>query len=685
MKNTLYLWLSILKYYIMKNLLLTIAFVLLTIPGVQVYSQSFDEYSWDNILERLLSDEELSAEACSELTEYYCSLKEQPLNINTATTAELSQLLFLTERQIEEIEAYIYIHGAMKSLGELQLIGSLDFDTRQILRHFVLAGDKPAEIERIKWRDVLKYGRNELTVKSDIPLYMRDGFKYHSPEELERYPNRSYLGGRLSHSVRYSFNWHQRIKAGITADKDSGEPLFHRNKTGYDFYSPFFYYSGDGTLRELAIGKFKARFGRGLLFSSAFSTGKSAILNQNGRILEGLQPHSSTSETGYFRGVGMTLGKGHTSMTILAASTPVDATLRGDSVIRSIKTDGMHRTELEWSKKHNVTQQTGGINVRYYYNAFSVGITAVAERFSLPWDGREQSFGISGNWLLNRSLFSTSGEVSFVNGSPALLGSLKLRFLRYYALDLTLRYYSPDYYAHHASSLAESNVSNEAGLLLALTRNTSHLKTCGYLDLFMHPEPRYGASDRSYGIDTRLETDWEAGRSDALYFTARVKSKQKDCKPTGRLEYCITCRFRLRWIHSFRSGAESRTQIYYTRYDFIAEPITHGWALTQSYSKTFFKDKLSLNIQGAAFLTDSYDCNVSVYESGLRYSYNFLTLYGHGLRLGLTVKYKPKTNIQFNLKAGSTCYTDRDEISSSQQRIESNHKEDISIQLITKF
>ena len=47
------------------------------------------------------------------------------------------------------------------------------------------------------------------------------------------------------------------------------------------------------------------------------------------------------------------------------------------------------------------------------------------------------------------------------------------------------------------------------------------------MDLFMHPEPRYGASDRSYGIDTRFEADWEAGRRDALYFTARVNQNRK--------------------------------------------------------------------------------------------------------------------------------------------------------------
>jgi hypothetical protein len=97
------------------------------------------------------------------------------------------------------------------------------------------------------------------------------------------------------------------------------------------------------------------------------------------------------------------------------------------------------------------------------------------------------------------------------------------------------------------------------------------------------------------------------------------------------------------------------------------------------------KQKLDLSITAAAFYTQSYDCRVSVYESGLRYSYNFISLYGKGGRLSATVKYRLNDSMQLNVKAGGTYYLDRDEISSSYQRIDSIHKEDISLQFIAKF
>ena len=233
--------------------------------------------------------------------------------------------------------------------------------------------------------------------------------------------------------------------------------------------------------------------------------------------------------------------------------------------------------------------------------------------------------------------------------------------------------------------MAEGSVQNETGLLMGLTHDSRNLKLSGYIDMFMHPEPKYGASERSNGMDLRAEADWKLGRRDNLYATARFKSKQKDCSYTGQLEYCITGRYRLRWTHNCRNGAELKTQLYYARYDFIAEPISNGWTLTQSYSKSLCKDRLDIDLFAAAFHTDSYDSRISVYEGGLRYAYNFISLYGEGIRMTATLKCNLGKGMKLNLKAGGIYYLDRDEISSAQQRIASNHKEDISVQFISKF
>lgn len=642
-------------------------FALLSCSVTAVYPQFPESDGWESVLETLLSDEELTADALEELSDMYESLHDAPLNINMATRDELSMLPFLTDRQIEDIHAYIYMHGPMLTLGELQLTGSLDYATRQLLRHFVYAGPPLPQKERIKLADVLQNGRTEVVARMDIPLYLRDGFK-----------KGTYLGGRLSHNLRWSFNWHNRIRFGVSADKDAGE-------RGYDFWSPYLFIKDMGILKELAVGNFKAQFGQGLLLGGGFSVGKSMALSSMSRQTQGLRPHSSTGEYGYLRGGGAALGWGHTTFTLLASRTPVDATLKGDTVISSFKEDGYHRTSLELSKKHNVTLGMVAANMRYSFRGLRFGVTAMTESLTVPYKGQRRLSGMSADCSVNRARYSLQAELSLLDSKPALIASQTFRLDNGWTANAVVRHYSPEYMSLHSNAMAESSVQNETGLLAGFAHSGRDLKVSGYADFFMHPEPRYGASAPSNGMDLRMEADWRVGRRDALYATARFKSKQKDCKYTGQLEYCLTGRYRLRWMHDCRSGAQLRMQFFYVRYDFIAEPITNGYALTGSFSHSLLEERLDVDLSAAAFHTQSYDCRVSVYESGFRYSYNFMSLYGKGGRLAVMVRYRLNAAMQLNVKAGGTYYLDRDEISSSHQRIASSHKEDISLQFIAKF
>ncbi len=642
-------------------------FALLSCSVTAVYPQFPESDGWESVLETLLSDEELTADALEELSDMYESLHAAPLNINMATRDELSMLPFLTDRQIEDIHAYIYMHGPMLTLGELQLTGSLDYATRQLLRHFVYAGPPSPQKERIKLADVLQNGRTEVVARMDIPLYLRDGFK-----------KGTYLGGRLSHNLRWSFNWHNRIRFGVSADKDAGE-------RGYDFWSPYLFIKDMGVLKELAVGNIKAQFGQGLLLGGGFSVGKSMALSSMSRQTQGLKPHSSTGEYGYLRGGGAALGWGHTTFTLLASRTPVDATLKGDTVISSFKEDGYHRTSLELSKKHNVTLGMVAANMRYSFRGLRFGLTAMTESLTVPYKGQRRLSGVSTDCSVNRARYSLQVELSLLDSKPALIASQTFRLGNGWTANAVVRHYSPEYMSLHSNAMAESSVQNETGLLAGFAHSGRDLKVSGYADFFMHPEPRYGASAPSNGMDLRMEADWRLGRRDALYATARFKSKQKDCKYTGQLEYCLTGRYRLRWMHDCRSGAQLRMQFFYVRYDFIAEPITNGYALTGSFSHSLLEERLDVDLSAAAFHTQSYDCRVSVYESGFRYSYNFMSLYGKGGRLAVMVRYRLNETMQLNVKAGGTYYLDRDEISSSHQRIASSHKEDISLQFITKF
>ena len=116
----------------------------------------------------------------NELEELSTRLQE-PVNLNTATREQLEQFPFLSDIQIEHLLAYIYIHGQMKTIYELQLIEDMDRQTIQHLLPFVCIkaiNNEPA----FRWKSLLKsaakYGKNEVLTRTDIPFYKRKGYEH---------------------------------------------------------------------------------------------------------------------------------------------------------------------------------------------------------------------------------------------------------------------------------------------------------------------------------------------------------------------------------------------------------------------------------------------------------------------------------------------------------------------------
>lgn len=90
---------------------------------------------WEENIEQLSMDEE-EKNWEDELEELSNRLQE-PVNINVTTKHELEQFPFLSDIQIENILAYVYIHGQMQTIYELQLVEEMDKHTIDLLLPFV--------------------------------------------------------------------------------------------------------------------------------------------------------------------------------------------------------------------------------------------------------------------------------------------------------------------------------------------------------------------------------------------------------------------------------------------------------------------------------------------------------------------------------------------------------------------
>src|SRR5574344_420083 len=255
------------------------------------------ETEWETWLEDIMQDGDFSEDQYEEMYYSLSDMAQNKININTATRQELESLPFLSEMQVMDIMEYIYRHGAMKSINELMSIESIDYSTRQLLQEFLYAGDKPAK-GFPSMHNIITWGKSELSLYSKIPTYKRVGDT----------TGGDYLGFPFKFWTRYSFSYADNVRMGIVASQDAGEPFFaNANKMGFDQYSAFVQLSGMGRVETLVAGRYSIAAGMGLTISSAFSLGKTSMLQNMGRQRNALRPFTSASEIGYLQGVAATI------------------------------------------------------------------------------------------------------------------------------------------------------------------------------------------------------------------------------------------------------------------------------------------------------------------------------------------------------------------------------------------
>ena len=111
----------------------------------QFLSAQASAYTWQDFVEEVADEEYAEQEGWTDAMEELAVLASHPMDINTATREQMKALPFLSEEQIEDIHEYIFLHGGMRSLGELLAISSIDFRTRQFLSLFFTAKIWPSQ------------------------------------------------------------------------------------------------------------------------------------------------------------------------------------------------------------------------------------------------------------------------------------------------------------------------------------------------------------------------------------------------------------------------------------------------------------------------------------------------------------------------------------------------------------
>ncbi len=636
------------------------------------------QHPWEEALADLASTASDDDTNWEELYDVLCDLEQHPVRL---TREELERVPFLSEQQIQHLVEYVDRHGAMLSPGELRLVPSLTPATLRLLPYFIVVGDSHPRDTLPSLRNMARYGRHELFAAAQVPFYERAGDR------------NGYLGYRYRHWLRYDFSYAGRLRLGLVASQDPGEPFFAAgNSTGYDYYSPYLEVRRWGPLEQFIAGRYKMSSALGLLLGNSFSLGKASTLASLGRAATLLRPHTSRSETDYFQGVAATLRLSSVwRLTAFASCRPLDATLNTDGTARTLLTSGYHRTPTEMGKKHNLYEMNGGGRIILQLNRWHAGLTAVYTHLTRELRPNTATlyrrYYPAGSDFLNASTdygyasrhFTFQGETALCkNGALATLNTASLLLDDAWTLVALHRYYSYRYTSLHAHSLSEGGrVQNESGAFLGAAWQASRqLRLQVFADYAYFPWARYRVSATSHAWDFFLQGSYQKGAwsLDARY---RLRLRQQDNADKTALDDQGTQRSRLSATIQ-KSGWSLRSQA-----DLSRAGEASGYMLSEHLSFTFRRWQGQLT--AAWFHTDDYSTRLYLYERGMLNTYSNYSLYGHGLRLALTGRWDVGRSLLLIAKLGTTHYTDRKTIGSGLQQIDGSAKTDLDVQLRWKF
>ena len=643
------------------------------------------QQNWEGMIDNVGVTEAAESEVWESMFDVLSDLEEHPINLNTATREDLERLPFLTNQQIEDLQAYLYQYGNIQSMGELSMIPSLDQLRIELLSHFTYIATTD-ERHFPTWKELAQNGQHDLLLTAKVPFYKRQG------------DQNGYLGYPYRYSLRYTFNHDDYLKAGLIGAQDSGEPFLKGdNAYGFDHYSYYLVLRKLGRLKTLALGHYKIRAGLGLVVNNELGFGKSMILPSLLRSGSTIRAYSSRSSANYLQGAAATIDLGHNiDLTGFLSWRYIDGTLSKDqqAIVTFVK-NGYHRTPTEMSKKNNASQTAAGIHLAWQHNGFHLGATMLYTHLSLPLQPntaqRYRNFYPAGNHFWNASTdygytcrrFTFSGETA-INDRHAIatIHVANVQLTSDIQLTALQRFYSYRYYTLLGQSFSDGGYTqNESGFYIGMTWHPRRNFTLtAYTDIVYFPWLRYQVSNASHAWDNSLAFSWKKKH---FTFSGRYRFRTREKDDTQKTTLIDDATHRMRLSVAYTDGFwTSKTQG-----DFVLnhyKQSSRGWMVSQDIGCQPWKP-LQLFLHGAWFHTDDYASRIYSYERGPRYDFYFPSFYGHGIRYGLLAQTNLGRSWMLLGRLSTTDYFDRDHISSGLQRINHSSMTDFELQIRWKF
>lgn len=656
----------------------------------------------ENLIERLfpVQDEDIDYES---IYEVLFQLYSNPININKASAETLQASYLLNPNQITSILSYREKFGPFLSLYELQAVPNLDLNTISQILPFITMGETESNFSKKLVKRIFEEEQAYLLFRHRRVWEPRRGF-IPIDSSASGVPKKPYLGDPNDLYVRFRIQHARDFSLGITLDKDYGEQFTWDPQTkryGFNFLSFHFTKYFTKNWKTLSLGDFQVQFGQGLVFGAGYSLGKGSETVPTVRKSSiGILPYTAAMEYGFFRGFGATYQKGPWEASVITSLAPRDgrSSMTHDDLgnklesISSLGQSGLHRTISELSTKSRFREVNLGGNIQFSnQNKLQVGSNFLVTRFNQPWIKNPtvyNQFDFSGksNWVgslyfnynwRNFFLFGESG-LSKSGGQGTLLGFVS-SLSKELDISFVWRNYDRDFNSFYANSFSEgSNPMNERGTYVGIQlKPNTKWKLNAYYDFFKFPWLRYRVYAPSNGFEWLARLSYFPSKKLLVFIQIRTEEKDRNINDSGApsLPYVVLpikkSNGMLSLEYHLSDNLFLKSRILASSVNFNSE-ITHGFMILQDIQ--YGQERWKITARGALFDTDNYDNRQYAFENNVLWTFSIPAFSGQGMRYYFLGQYKFNSQITAYIRFARTSYTDREQISSGLQTINSSHQ-----------
>jgi len=586
------------------------------------------------------------------------------IDLNGQDLSMLQTSGLMSQAQVAALQYHRDRFGRLLAPEELQVVQGFEAEQVRRIRPYVYCGE-PMIDKGFRLPALLAAARQEILIRHRRVLQDKDGFGGDG-----RYP--FYAGDPNQVFLRYRCHSGQLLSTGFTMEKDAGEQWLDRRNGGrVDFFSWHFVLRPSRLLKLIAIGDYQVQFGQGLVAWKGLSLGKGAEVSAACRLPAGITPYGAAAETGFYRGLAVSMGRNAWQTDLWLSYNRLDATLfRADSVagsllVGSITETGLHRTFTESLRRAALGSFVAGAHLQWKNENLILESTTVAQQLEhtlWPGDDVYEHYDPSGRRFLHTGLafrylqnnVNFYGETAIGNEMlPSFCGGIVMIPQTGWALNMHLRHFPAGYRSLQADAFREgSRTRNESGWLTGITwEPVRMIRFFAGHDRYRFQWLRYTTSGPASGNDWLFQCTYTPSRSTACYVRLRSEARPVDVEGDRtaqvRTSDKINIRFNMEW--SFKRSWELQTRVEWTRQRLLSGE-GKGALFFQELRYKPMGRPWSFAVRMTIFNTDSYDERIYTYEQDMVGAFSLPAMAGVGNRAYVLFRYRIAKGVDFWLR-----------------------------------